>query len=220
MLYCRHCKVNIAGRRIHCPLCGGDLTGEADISDVYPDIPNKLSYSKRAMQIISASALVASVICVAVNLLIPTKIFWALFAVFGLFCGWLWAMIGIAKKSVVINNIVWQLVLISLCALLWDCFTGWRGWSVDFVLPCVCFGAMLAIIVLSRVMHIPGKGYTFNLIVCAVIGLIPLILLLTGVLHIIIPSIICTASSLIVIILLFIFRWRTTCREIQKKLHL
>ena len=220
MLYCKHCKVTVAGKRSHCPLCGGDLTGEPDIADSYPVIENKFSRSKIIMQIITASALVAAVICISINLLIPTKIFWSLFAVFGLLCGWLWAMIGIAKKSLLINNIVWQLVLITGCALLWDCFTGWRGWSIDFVLPCVCFGAMLAIIVLSRAMHLPGKEYTFNLIICAVIGLIPLILLLTGVLHIVIPSIICFASSLIVIILLLIFRWRTTSREIQKKLHL
>lgn len=220
MRHCKHCNVTVAGTRSRCPLCGGDLSGEAEAADRYPVIPDSFSYSKRIMQILSASALVAAIICVTVNVLVPTETFWALFAVLGIFCGWLWAMVGIIKKSVITNNIVWQLVLLSLGALLWDWFTGWNGWSVDFVLPCVCVGAMLAIIILSRAMHIPGKGYTFHLIVCAAAGLVPLVLLLTGALRVVIPSILCTAVSLIVVLLQLIFKWRTTYREIQKKLHL
>ena len=220
MLYCIGCKVSIAGKHIHCPLCGGKMTGEAAENSSYPQVFPDRSWPKKVIQLISASALSAAVICVAINILIPTETFWALFAVFGLACGWLWSVVGIIKKSKLINNIAWQVIMISVPAFLLDWFTGWYGWSVDYVFPCVCSGAMLAIIILSRVMHMPAKEYIINLIVCTAMGIIPLVWLFTGVLRIIIPSVICAAVSLIIIFIQLIFNWKAICREILKKFHL
>lgn len=220
MLYCKSCHVNVAGNRRYCPLCGGGLVGDGEEQTAYPLLPQDQSRSKRLIQIISGAALTAAIVCIAINLLVPTKIWWSLFAVLGLGCGWLWAVVGIVKKAKLLNNIVWQLVLISAVAFLWDGLTGWRGWSMDYVFPCVCTGAMLAVIILSRVRHMPDWDYVISLILCAVMGIIPLIFLFTGVLGVIIPSVICAAASLIVILLQMIFNWKAMYREIHKKLHL
>ena len=91
---------------------------------------------------------------------------------------------------------------------------------MDYVFPCVCTGAMLAVIILSRVRHMPDRDYIISLILCAVMGVIPLIFLFTGVLSVAIPSVICAAASLIVILLQMIFNWKAMYREIHKKLHL
>jgi len=220
MLYCKSCRVWVAGTHQHCPLCGGNLSGKREEAPSYPELPENRSFTKRLIQIISGAALTAAIICVAVNLLVPTGIWWSLFAVLGLGCGWLWAVVGIVKKAKLLNNIVWQLVLISGVAFLWDWLTGWRGWSVDYVFPSVCIGAMLAVIILSRVLRMPDRDYMIHLILCAVLGVVPLVFLFTGVLGVIAPSVICTAASLIVISLQLIFNWKAMYREIHKKLHL
>ena len=128
MLYCKSCRVWVAGAHQRCPLCGGNLSGKREEAPSYPELPENRSFTKRLIQIISGAALTAAIICVAVNLLVPTGIWWSLFAVLGLGCGWLWAVVGIVKKAKLLNNIVWQLVLISGVAFLWDWLTGWRGW--------------------------------------------------------------------------------------------
>lgn len=220
MLYCKFCGVTIMGSHSHCPLCKGNLSGSAEKERSYPVLPHTRNRTKRLIQILSASALTAAIICVAVNMLIPADTWWCLFAVLGLGCGWLWAVIGIVKKEKILNNIVWQLLLISAVAFLWDWLTGWRGWSVDFVFPCICTGAMLAVIILSRVLCMPDKDYIISLIVCAVMGVSPLIFLFSGVLRAIIPSVLCAAASLIEISLQLIFNWKAMYREIHKKLHL
>lgn len=220
MLYCKSCRVWVAGVHQRCPLCGGNLSGKREEAPSYPELPENRSFTKRLIQIISGAALTAAIICVAVNLLVPTGIWWSLFAVLGLGCGWLWVVVGIVKKAKLLNNIVWQLVLISGVAFLWDWLTGWRGWSVDYVFPSVCIGAMLAVIILSRVLRMPDRDYMIHLILCAVLGVVPLVFLFTGVLGVIAPSVICTAASLIVISLQLIFNWKAMYREIHKKLHL
>ena len=71
--------------------------------------------------------------------------------------------------------------------------------------PSVCIGAMLAVIILSRVLRMPDRDYIISLIVCAVMGIIPLVLLFTGVVRMIVPSVLCTAASLIIISIQLIF---------------
>ena len=157
MHYCKSCKVNVAGTHERCPLCGGTLSGTPQEYPCYPVIPPNSNRMKRVVQILSLSAIAAAIACIAVNILVPTGIWWSLFAVLGLACGWLWAVVGIVKKAKLINNIVWQCVLLSALAFLWDALTGWHRWSAEFVFPCVCIGAMLAIIILSTVFRMPDK---------------------------------------------------------------
>lgn len=220
MLYCKACRISVSGTHKSCPLCGGNLSGSAEEKESYPILKPNGSHTKKIIQIISITALIAAIICITINVIIPTKIFWALFVVFGLGCGWLWAVVGLVKKSKPINSIVWQLALLSASSFLWDWFTGRHGWSIDFVFPCVCVGAMLAIIVLSKIMRMPYKDYIVNLIICAVMGIVPIIFLAAGLLRVIIPSVICAAVSLIVIAVQLIFNWKAMYREISKKLHL
>ena len=177
MLYCKSCRVWVAGAHQRCPLCGVNLSGKREEAPSYPELPENRSFTKRLIQIISGAALTAAIICVAVNLLVPTGIWWSLFAVLGLGCGWLWAVVGIVKKAKLLNNIVWQL-------------------------------------------RMPDRDYMIHLILCAVLGVVPLVFLFTGVLGVIAPSVICTAASLIVISLQLIFNWKAMYREIHKKLHL
>ena len=220
MLYCKPCKAKIAGVHEHCPLCGGNLSGEPEKERSYPIIAPNPNRIKRIIQILSISAIAGAIICVAINVLVPAGIWWSLFAVLGLACGWLWAVVGILKKAKLLNNIVGQCVLISALAFLWDAVTGWHGWSAEFVFPCVCTGAMLAVIILATVFRMPDKEYLILLIVCAVIGIIPLIFLFTGILTVILPSVICVAVSLIIISIQLIFNWKALYREVSKKLHL
>ena len=95
----------------------------------------------------------------------------AFFAVLGIACGWLWAVVGIVKKSKLLNSIVWQCFLISALASLG------RLTSCSGGRPNTCFPrlhrAMLQVGRLSRVFRMPGKDYLILLIVCAVMGVVP-----------------------------------------------
>ena len=60
---------------------------------------------------------------------------WFWFAGAGCACAWLVVMVAYYKRRNILKNEMWQLLLISVIAILWDRFTGWKGWSVDFVIP-------------------------------------------------------------------------------------
>ena len=220
MLHCKFCKVDVAGSHEHCPLCGGNLTGEPDAERTYPPAPPKSDFAKRFLQIATVVAACAGVICVAVNLLVTPQVWWSLYTLLGIACGWLWLTIGLLKKSNIKKSIAWQLIVISLLVLLWDAVTGWHGWSIDLVFPSIYTCALLAVMVLTRILHMPVRDYIIYAIMGAVLGVIPVIFILTGILHVLIPSVICVAVSLIVIVMLLLFHWKAVHGEIVKKLHL
>ena len=59
---------------------------------------------------------------------------------------------------------VWQLLLISVIAILWDRFTGWRGWSVDFILPFGVLSVQCSVPVIARVNRLKREEYLFYLV--------------------------------------------------------
>lgn len=219
MMYCKKCNVSINGNKKCCPLCQGTLLGKPS-TEAYPQIELPRYTRHFLIRLISFIAIATAVICVFINIMIPTKVFWCWFAVCGIFCGWITAMIGIIYRKRLISNIMLQLFIITAMCFLWDKFTGWHKWSIDFVLPCSCFASTVAICVLSIVKHIPKNEYMVYLIINGIYGIVPLIFIVNGVLNVIYPSAICTALSIILVSAIFLFYGRSVSSEISKKMHL
>ncbi|MCC8067158.1 MAG: DUF6320 domain-containing protein, partial [Clostridiales bacterium] len=64
------------------------------------------------------------------------------------------------------------------------------------------------------------QEYLFYLVQCCGFGLIPVILLLTGVVQIPYPSVLCAGISILVLAGLFLFENRDTVREFNKKFRM
>ena len=129
-------------------------------------------------------------------------------------------MVAYTKRRNILKNEMWQLLIITVIAVLWDVFTGWRGWSVDFVLP---FGAMAvlgSVPVIAKVSRLETEEYLFYLIQAAIAGCIPIILVWTGIVRFRYPSVICSGVSFLVLAGLFIFQKKNMLREFRKKLRM
>lgn len=219
MQYCRKCKVSVVGNKACCPLCQGELTGEPS-EEVYPEIARPKISSEFLLKLISFVAITAIVVCFAVNYMIPTEVRWSLISAAGILCAWLTTSVGIVYRKRVLKNITWQLFLITALSVLWDRFTGWRGWSLDFVLPCGCVASMISIFIIAKVLKMKAGEYVLYMIIGGIYGMLPFICLLFGMIHIVYPSVICTGISVIFIAALFIFRGKTTRDEMEKRFHL
>ncbi len=219
MMYCKKCNVSVNGDKKCCPLCQGTLIGEPSV-DAYPKIEQPRYSRHFLIRLVSFIAIAVAVICIFVNIMVSPKIYWCWFAVFGILCGWITAIIGITYRKRLISNIMIQLFIVTAMCFLWDKFTGWHKWSIDFVLPCSCFASTVAICVLSVVKKIPKNEYMVYLIINGIYGLVPLIFIVKGVLNIIYPSAICTALSIILVSAIFLFYGRSVSSEISKKMHL
>ena len=161
--------------------------------------------NQRIVQTFSFLCLAVAVICGMINIMTAGTLNWSWFAGAGCVCAWLVVMVAYSKRRNILKNEIWQLLLISVIAILWDRFTGWRGWSVDFILPFGVLSVQFSVPVIARVNRLKREEYLFYLVQACIAGLIPMILAWTGVVKFVYPSVICAGISILTLAALFIF---------------
>ena len=129
-------------------------------------------------------------------------------------------MVAYYKRRNILKNEMWQLLLISAIAILWDRFTGWKGWSVDFVSPFGILAVQFSVPVIAKINRLEREDYLFYLVQAGSAGLIPMILVWTGIVQFAVPSVICAGISFLTLAALFIFCKKDTMREFHKKLRM
>lgn len=157
MQKCSSCGVNLTGNRRCCPLCGHRLEGfdesAGESYGIFPKVPVRVSYPF----ILKITTFAALAVLLVVNLLryaffpdlrayVPLSL--------GTVCGWIAVNVGFRRRTDLPRGILEEGVLAVLLCLLWDRLTGWRGWSVDYVLPAVS----LALAVFFCVMGIADRN--------------------------------------------------------------
>lgn len=219
MKYCDKCKVDVRGKVSLCPLCQNKLSGMEE-EEIYPVLPTMYKQFELFFKLLILCTVAAGLSCVAINLIMPNTGYWSLFVVLGIICFWIGLAFAIRKRNNIPRNIVNQVVIVSVLCIGWDVITGWRGWSLDFVIPITCVVALISLAVVAKVTKMPVGDYMVYLFANIAFGIIPIIFYLTGWLRNIIPSVICVAFSILSMVALMLFEGRNLRLELIKRFHL
>lgn len=185
----------------------------------FPEQKKPLYPGGRFFQWFTFLCLAGAVAAVAVNVIFTPGLYWSVFVLGGALSMWISLAVGFFKRYNLLKNGVWQMLLVTAVCILWDRFTGWHGWSVDYVLPGVCLVILLSLLIITWVQKLAVQDYMIYYIIVGVFGLIPFVLLLTGVIHTIYLSVICSAVCFLLLAALMIFRGKELLTELYKKLH-
>lgn len=219
---CHHCHVHIRGNKADCPLCGNILTGDGkthDQGDVFPEIPP--SFQRHlALRIMVFASIVAIVITFVIDKLFPSSVNWPVFVLFGLSSMWLNLIMAIKNKHHITKNILWQVTLLSLLSVVWDWGTGWRGWSIDFVIPILYVAAMFAMYVTAKIMRLRARDYITYFLLDGLFGIIPILFILFKWVDVLYPSVISVAVSIICLSAIIIFQGENIRTELAKRMHI
>lgn len=175
---------------------------------------------KKVFEFFTFLCIAIAVVCGMIDFMLNKTIDWAWFVGAGCLCSWVMVTVAYRKRRNLLKNEMWQLLLISVIGVLWDIFTGWRGWSVDFLLPLAALAVLCSMPVIAKVSHLETEEYLFYLIQASAFGWIPLILLVTGVVTLPYPSVICTGVSILVLAGLFLFKGKDVMQEMHKKFRM
>ena len=223
MKICEKCGVSVLGGFEKCPLCQNTLTGEdqnESEAEIFPFVPfaiHKHNLLFRLLQLCSAALVIFSF---TVNWMFPQSGFWSLFVIAGVVCAWVGLAVAIRKRNNMLKNLSYQVTIVSILSVLWDIFTGWHGWSVDFVIPIAFVTAMSVTAILSRILKMPTEKYIIYSFLLMIYGILPAVSVLTGLARIVYPSVICVACSLFSFAALMIFEGRNMIEELGRRLHL
>jgi hypothetical protein len=213
--------VSLQGNHKVCPLCGGIVRENEEASqEVFPHIPTiyqEFNIYIRTMILIS---IVSMIVSFAINVMFTRESRWSLLVAAGILCMWISLYAIIRKKNNIPKTILWQVALSIIICAVWDFSMGWRGWSIDYVLPAVCVGAMIVMAISAKLLKIGTRDLIIYFFVDAVFGFIPIIFLLFGGLHVLYPSVICVAASAISIAALVLYEGENMKSELNKRMHI
>lgn len=188
-----------------------------------PDFPEdaRPNYEgKKVLQIFTFCCIAAIVISMMTDIIISPGVHWSVFVAAGCVTMWLTMAVGYVKRFNLLKNAAWQLLIMSGICVLWDLGTGWRGWSVNIGIPDICLLIQVVMLIISRIRSLSPREYMIYYVMAAVYSMIlPLILLVTGVIHYRTPSVICIGCGFLLLIGLILFKRKEFKEEMHKKFH-
>jgi hypothetical protein len=173
-----------------------------------------------AIRIMIFVSIVIIVLSFALNKLFPSNEDWPLLIFFGVLSIWMSLALVIRKRHHITKNIMWQVAVVSVLAIFWDWKTGWKGWSLDYVIPFVCLAAMLIMYITAKIMKLSVRDYITYLLLAGLFGILPVLFILFNWVNVLYPSLVSPAGSIIIISAIIIFQGDNIKIELDKRMHI
>ena len=170
-------------------------------------------------QFFSFACIAAVVICFMVNYIFTPKLIWSVFVAGGALSMWVTLAVGFFKRHNLLKNGIWQMIIIPTVCIIWDYYTGWHAWSIDFVMPCVYLAILISMVIVTKIQKLPVEAYMIYYIMAGVFGLLPAILLAFYTSQFVLFPVLCGGISFLWLMALLIFKRRDFFVELSKKLH-
>lgn len=218
MKFCEHCKVYVKGQRKNCPLCENTLVGDNTEDEIFPTIPETYQYNL-ILRIMIFLTICISALSIALKTMFPMKLNWPLFVIGGMICTWVSLYLVIKQRHNIPKSLVWQVGVITIFAVIWDVFTGWHRWSIEYVLPISSLCAMIVMSITAKVLKLVIKDFIIYLLLDGIFGILPAIFLGLDLITFKFPSIVCVTVSVISLSAVLLFKGEEIYEELNKRMH-
>ena len=169
MLYCSKCGISIRGNKRCCPLCQGELTGTPSEA-AFPTLKRARITSLSLVKLFTFLFIALEIVWSAVGFLANFTLAWVPFAMAGTLVAWLDAVLAVYFRNNVVKNITIQVYLVMIGGFVIDRFTGFHGWSVQWLIPCCFLGLVTTTIALGRGLPLRLEEYILYLAVDMVLS--------------------------------------------------
>ena len=219
MLYCSKCGISIRGNKRCCPLCQGELTGTPSEA-AFPTLKRARITSLSLVKLFTFLFIALEIVWSAVGFLANFTLAWVPFAMAGTLVAWLDAVLAVYFRNNVVKNITIQVYLVMIGGFVIDRFTGFHGWSVQWLIPCCFLGLVTTTIALGRGLPLRLEEYILYLAVDMVLSLLQTIFLVMGTNAFVWPAVISMAALLILGVAALLFRFRDLKNASEKLFHM
>jgi len=135
MAKCRTCNIEILDETAVCPLCQTILEPTDEVENMYPNVRVRMRRLKIFSRIYLFLAICAEVVLLGINLVTESRIWWSAITGLMFFYFYLLLRYAILGSSGYRSKVIVLTAIFILSAVTADFVIGYRGWSVDYVLP-------------------------------------------------------------------------------------
>ena len=220
MSKCRNCKIEVSDITEYCPLCHNVLEVTDDCKDTYPDVKKKARKLSFTLRLLLFLWILTSAITGYINYqtleINPRP--WSIVVVLSTFYP-LYLIFMIARDKGYLHRIFTGFIGANIIVVLIDVVTGFRGWSVNFLIPGTLLLIDLVLIILMMVNHRNWQSYMIYQLLIIFIGIVPLILIKTGVVTRPILSEVAFMSAVLVFLGTLIIGGQEAIAELKRRFH-
>ena len=176
MAKCRTCQIEILDDTEVCPLCKSILEPTDPVENMYPDLRIKMMKMTLFSNIYLFLAICCEAVLIAINILTKNQIWWS--AIPGLVLLYFYFVIryAIRGKSGHRAKISSLTILAVASTVAIDMVSGYRGWSVEYVIP---FGIVIVdfiILICMRINRRNWQSYMMWQVLMMLCSIIPILL--------------------------------------------
>ena len=221
MKLCKKCQVEILDDTSVCPLCSSvlEITGEDSPGTGYPDVKavsRKLTFIVR---LYSFLAIITEAALILINYFFLPGVWWSAVSGISILYCYLTLKYSLQKNRGYKAMITVQIIGAVLLVIAADNIVGYRGWSVNYVLP----GAVLlleATIAVLMVVNVSNwQSYLLMQILTVLVSVFCILLWKLGVITSPLVSFLAMAVSLCMLLGTLIFGDRKAKAELKRRFH-
>ena len=208
MKKCNRCNLYVKDNGNICPLCGELISDEDNLNTdnqinntpMYPAIEFNLDAFHLLKKIFTFIAFLTTIILFVINYATydTAPILWSLIPVASIFYGMLTIYYSIFNNSNVASKILVQTIGASILCIIIDNVIGYKGWSVNFIVPALILVSNLVIIILMIVNPMKRQTYFMYQLTITIFSIISFALCFTRIItrkeFAIVAGIICVIS--------------------------
>ena len=219
MAECRFCRIEVLDETESCPLCRSILEKTESMENMYPNVRSRIRGLRLAGRIYLFCGMVIFAMLALLDWRREAQIWWSVLVGLVLLYGYLVLRYAIVGKSGYRGKVMVLAVLAVLLAVAADFVIGYRGWSVDYVLP----GGILALdgVVVGCMACNPRRWYSYILwqLLLVLCGLIPVVLHLLCLEHNAVMAFLPLAVSAALFLGTLIIGDRPARQELARRFH-
>lgn len=222
MKHCRRCDIYVKDGRATCPLCDSVLEGKDAEELTYPEIGYQMQKFIFVKRLFYFCLLVVGAVSVLVNYYTFHRfheIYWSVIVIGAIVYCWFTVTYTVANRTNIGAKVIFQAVGILIFTVIIDYVTGYRGWSVRFVIPGLLLLADMALIALMMLRPERWQGFFMCQIAVCFLSVVPVVIAYLGIINNMFIAIICCVILWLSLAGTIIFGGRRARLELKRRFH-
>jgi hypothetical protein len=219
--YCNRCNVVIENNLDKCPLCHQKLlkSNDGEVKDFPIQKIVKNDLNRKIIRLLIFIFILMIGINIVLNIAFSYKFIWAPYSIVILFYIYLMIRESLLTYKNIGSIVTINVYMLSVIGFILDMILGFRGWSIDYLMPILIIAGTLSLIVFLFIKPKMFTNYFIYVLTITFFGIIELVFLLSGIIKFKIISIIAIFISVMSIIGLFMFGNEDAKNEFIKRFH-